>query len=345
MNGKGKQIPFCFFSAARLMALLCLALAAWTAQAASVAVELSPADAEAKWGPSLKEDAEQALGQAESRLGLKLDRPVEILSQPDTLEFEAYLGAQLPRVVAVARAERCQIVINRRAMFAEGRPRQRQVLVHEMAHLLLGRNIKGRMPAWLDEGLAMMTAGEGDFDSHWRVLVSGTLDTLIPLQLLMDRVTIGVGNQDQAYAQSLSLTRFFIRRECPGESGNDPAPLIKYLTDPERGENRVKRLWDPIAVAALDYQWRHSWHTIWAALVFLSGSTFVWMFISFLFLAAWWRKRRMARAIRERFQSEEQMDSEYGGEEYPYWLEENSDTDEFEEEETTDSDREEKRKY
>lgn len=36
--------------------------------------------------------------------------------------------------------------------------------------------------------------------------------------------------------------------------------------------------------------------------------------ITLLFLLAWWRKRRMARGIRERFEREEHWDAEFRGE-------------------------------
>ena len=302
-----------------MLFLASLALAAGMASG-EASVRLSQTDAAGKWGATLQTTAEKALAQAEAGLGFKLDRTVEILSLPNSLDFERYLEASLPRVVAVARPQACQVVINRRAFFNEEPAARQQVLVHEMTHLLVGRAIKGRIPAWLDEGLAMLVAGENNIESNWRVLVAGTFDTLIPVQMLMDRVAIGEGNQDQAYAQSLSLTRFYIHQQFPDQQGFNPAPLVRLLADPDTGPRRVKLLWDPIVIASLEYQWRHSWQIIWSMIIFLSGSGFMWMAISLLFLLAWWRKRRMARAIRERFGDEEDWDAEFG-EAPPTWQE------------------------
>lgn len=294
---------------ARLLLTAVLALAG--AGARGAAVKLSATDAAGKWGPELQTLAEHARQRAEDRLGLKLNAPVEVLSLPDEFEFERYLGGSMENIVAVARPERNQIVINRRALYGQDRARREQTLVHEMTHLLLGRSLKKRLPAWLDEGLAMLTAEEHDFDSNWRVLVAGTFDTLIPIERLKEQVASGEGSQEQAYAQSLSLTRFYIRLQFPDQKGNDPAPLVKALADPARGEGRIRQLWDPQFTASLENQWRHSWQIVWAMLIFLSGSSFLWMMITLLFLAAWWRRRRLMRAMRERF-GEEPEDGDPG---------------------------------
>lgn len=301
----------------RIVLCCALLLAAFSVRGAEV--RLSEVDTAGKWGASMRDAAQRALPRAEARLGLKLDRAVELISLPDELTFGSYVGGNLEQVVAVARAGRCQIVINRPAWFREGPERQEQVLVHEMTHLLLGRSITGRLPAWLDEGLAMITAGEGDFDSTWRVMVNGTLDTLLPVEMLMDRVALGSGRQELAYAQSLSLTQFYLRQQFPESRRPDPAPLVARLTDPATGPRRVQLLWDPQLTASLEYHWRQSYHIIWSVLLVLSGSSLLWAGITLLFLLAWWRKRRMARAIRERFEHEEHWDAEYGGGELPVW--------------------------
>ena len=299
-------------SAYRIFFLLLFPFLSFAAPAASV--RLSAVDEAGKWGASMHAAAERALPRAEKRLGLKLDGTVEILSLPDEFAFESYLGGHMVHIVAVARPARCQIVINRPAWFRETPAQQEQTLVHEMTHLLLGRRIKERLPAWLDEGLAMLTAEEGDFETTWRVMINGTFDTLLPVPLLMDRVAIGEGRQELAYAQSLSLTQFYIRQQFPEGKGLDPAPLVARLADPALGARRVKLLWDPVLVSSLEYHWRQSYNTVWSLILVLSGSSLLWAAITLLFLLAWWRKRRMARGIRERFEREEHWDAEFRGE-------------------------------
>lgn len=299
------------------LALLLLGLA-WGARAAEV--RLGPADAAGRWGPALQAASERALARAEARLGLKLDQPAKVFSLPDELAFEREVGERLDHIVAIARSEPCEIIINRPALLRESPPRQEQILTHEMSHLLVGRGLPGRLPAWLDEGLAMTVAGESDSEGDWRILLAGALDTLIPVERLMDRVALGEGKQELAYAQSREMTQFYIKQQFPETKGADPRPLIQTLTDPETGAKRIRMLWDPVFVRSLDYYWRQSHHTLWSLVMLLSGSSVLWIAISLLFLVAWWRKRRLTRGIRERFEREEHWDAEFGEGPKP-WLE------------------------
>lgn len=292
-------------------------LTLWSAGAWGARIDLSKVDEAGKWGPMLRESAERALPRAEARLGLTLDAPVEIISMPDELEFRREVGEPLTEIVAVARPLRRQIVINRPAWLHESPARREQTLVHEMTHLIIGRQVKGRLPAWLDEGLAMVTAEEGDGNVQWRVLSAGVLDSLIPIERLMDRVTIGSENQDLAYAESYALTCFYIQQEFPRQKTVDPGPLARRLSDPELGERWVRTLWDPILISALETRWRQTYHTVWSIIVFLSGSSFMWGMITLLFLVVVARQWRMKRLMRERFGEEEEGwvdEAEYEGE-------------------------------
>lgn len=283
-------------------------------------IELSTEEARAPWGPPLRAKARRALARAEKRLGLRLNSPVHLLSFRTTFEFEHYLESRPTHLVAVARPERAEIVVLRSAWADYDPSRQEQVLVHEMTHLILGRRIRGRLPAWLDEGLAMITAGENSFEASWRVTVAGTLGGLLPMELLEDRVALGGESQELAYAQSLSMTRLYLQLALPDQplTSRDPAPLARALADPETGPILLRRLWDPNFRSAFEIQWRRSYQTLWSWLAFLSGASFLWTIMSFLFLLAYWRKRRMARLIRERFEFEEKRDVELGTETPPW---------------------------
>jgi hypothetical protein len=264
--------------------------------------------------------ARRALARAEKRLGLRLNSPVHLVSFRTSFEFERYLQSRPTHLVAVALPERAEIVVLRSAWADYDPARQEQVLVHEMTHLILGRRVHGRLPAWLDEGLAMITAGEDSFEASWRVTVAGTLGGLLPIELLNDRVAIGGEAQELAYAQSLAMTHFYLQHALPDQpqSGRDPAPLARALADPESGPILLRRLWDPNFQRAFEIQWRRSYQTLWSWLAFLSGASFLWMIMSLLFLLAYWRKRRMAQIMHERFERDENRDAELGTETPPW---------------------------
>ena len=120
-----------------------------------VAIRLSQQDAEGAWGEALADSAKAALARAEARLGLALDASPLVTSLAPESAFYASLGQRPHHLAAVARASQNAIVINR-AVFAGMDRREREAtLVHEFAHLILGRRVPGGLPRWLDEGMAI----------------------------------------------------------------------------------------------------------------------------------------------------------------------------------------------
>lgn len=283
-------------------------------------IRLGPDDAEGKWGPQMLAKAGRALDQAEQRLGLTLNCTVRVLSFRTEWDFQRYVGERPMHVVAVARPRQCEVVILRPSWFTEGPIRQEQVLVHEMAHLIIGRRVAGALPNWLNEGLAMVTAREDDFERSWRVVLAGTLGGLLPLDDLEDSAAFTGPAQELAYSESLALTKFYLQRALPDQkvAPNNPAPLARALADPQSGPVLLKRLWDPNFRIALEIQWRRSERSLWSWLAMLSGTSVLWIYITLLFLLAYWRKRRMAQLVRERFTAEENAAVEFGTEPQPW---------------------------
>ena len=275
---------------------------------------LHPTHARAAWGPALVEMAQAALAQAEDRLGLALDCPATIIRLESEVEFHRYLGAKPTHVVAVARPERAEVVINGPAFHSLSPMGQRQTLIHESTHLILGRRSQGTLPGWLSEGLAMVTAGQGSYQQSWRLAWAATFGTLLPLEQLERQVAIGTEIQHLAYAQSLSVTRFFLKKAYPESprADFDPSPLARDLADPVSGPALLRKLWDPYIRDSLEIQWRRSQRTVGSLLAVLSGSGFLWLVVSGLFLLAYWRKRRFARQVRLQMAVEEARDSELG---------------------------------
>jgi hypothetical protein len=270
-------------------------------------VILDPHDASEPWADSLVENALRARELAAQRLGLKLEGPVRILTVDSPRQMEDLLGTRPDHVLAMASHSRMRIVILRPNWLATDVDRQQRTLVHEMTHLIVGRNARGRLPAWLNEGLAMIVAGEDRSRNHWHLTAAGVLGTLIPLEDLENGVLMGGERQRLAYAQSASVTEFLLMRSYDGREGMDTAVrrLAEQLADPQRGPRLLERLHDRHFRLALEIQWRRQFESIWGWISFVTGAAFIWMAISALFLLAYWRKRRMARLIRERFEEEE----------------------------------------
>jgi hypothetical protein len=275
-------------------------------------VILDTKDRQASWGADLAALAGEALDTAETRMGVALSDPPRIRSIAPESAFYDALGRQPHRIVAVAQAEENRVVINRARYLVLGHYARRQVLIHEFAHLILGREVPGGVPRWLDEGLAMMVAREGGIDGSVRVAAAASFGGLVPLHALWGGPEAGVINQDLAYAQSLSATRFFLESGAWGPYGpRDGLPeLVRKLAHPTYGRALRDLLDDPVFIRAFERRWRESVQTFWSWIAALTSGGFFWMGISSLFLLAYWRKRRMAELKQAEWKEEERRAAE-----------------------------------
>jgi hypothetical protein len=88
----------------------------------------------------------------------------------------------------------------------------KRVIAHELAHLLIYQityNPYGRMPVWLDEGLA--TYAEGNLTSHMQTVLDDAIrtDDLVSVHSLSSSFPAG-GQVELYYAESYSLVKFLI---------------------------------------------------------------------------------------------------------------------------------------
>lgn len=275
-------------------------------------VRLSAEDSAGSWGPELERAAIGALDFVQSKLGVELDAPPTIESiQPEQAFYDA-LGRRPHRLVAVAISGTNKVLINRQKYIAGDAARRWEVLVHEFTHLILGRMIPGGVPRWLDEGLAMIVAGETSFRYSLRVSTAATFGNLVSLENLWASKSGPAADQELAYAESASATRYFLKvgvRDgftSGGDSHGDAGALVRRLADPERGEALRHLLRDPVYIRAFEKRWRSSLKTIWTWVAALSGGSFLWIAMTGLFLLAYWRKRRLAKQTEERWREEEE---------------------------------------
>jgi hypothetical protein len=280
-------------------------------------VELHPGERDQPWGPALEALATDALDVTQQRMGIALDSPPLVRSIAPEAAFYEELGRRPHRIVAVAVSELNTVIINRARYLEMGRYGRRQVLIHEFAHLILGRMVPSPIPRWLDEGLAMMVSGEQSLNRSIRVAMAASFGGLIPLNDLWGSAEVGMIDQDLAYAESLSAARFFLESGAWGPySPNDGLPeLIRKLAHPEHGRALRELLNDPGFLRAFERRWRESLRTFWTWVAALTSGGVFWVSVSSLFLLAYWRKRRMAEKIEAQWEAEEAAELAYAPDE------------------------------
>ncbi len=278
----------------------------------SATLQLSTADTEGSWGADLASLAADALRFTEVRLGVKLDTPprIESLMPPDA--FYKALGQKPHQIAAVAIAGENRVIINRSEYLAMSRAERFKTLVHEFSHLIVGRKVPGGVPAWLDEGLAMVASDEHSFSKYARLTFAASFGGLIPLEDLFVKSGKNPDSQELAYAQSLSLTRHLLRTR--GIREDDPAPLVRKLADPKEGQPLRELLYSPQFLRGFEASWRDSIRTFWSWFGVLAGTEFLWIALSFLFLLAYWRKRRMSKLKEEEWKQADGEEADDKGE-------------------------------
>jgi len=215
------------------------------------------------------------------------DEPIRVIITGTLAAFDAIAGRLGdPGVGGLARAHEGLIVIKSPAMQRRAQ-RYREVLRHELVHVLLYRNTNyDHLPRWLNEGIAMKLAGEHRWEGPFTIstmYMRGQIMSYPELTLVLagSPGEMAFGN---AYAQSLSMTHFLYGRlgeedfwELIARLEHDTFPdlLMEYTG------------WIPH-----DFwqAWRRSLWGIALVVSLLSGFG-LFQFAAVLMLIAYWRKR------------------------------------------------------
>lgn len=270
---------------------------------------LAEEDRRGPWGNDLLEAIREARGRAEERLGLTLDAPPVVRSIAPESAFYAELGRLPHHLVAVAQSGENFILINRPVFLSMDRSERIGTLVHELTHLILGRRVPGSLPRWLGEGMAMVTANERSWTYHTRIAVAASFGGLVPLGELWGGEWFGAADQELAYAQSLSATRFLLRSGLKGglaQGSLDPGPLARKLADPIAGRALRELLADPTHLRGFEREWRASLRSLSTWFAALSGGGVFWFAATGLFLFAYYRKKKAARRMEVKWKEDEE---------------------------------------
>jgi hypothetical protein len=143
----------------------------------------------------------------------------------------------------------------------------------------------------------MIASNEASIGYHSRVAIAATLGNLVHLKDIWSGGQSSTIDQELAYAESLSATRFFLESYGPHQSASVEEALrhvVNRLAHEERGEHLRKLIHDPNYIDSFFRRWRDSVSTFWTNLAAISGTGVFWLFAVWLFLFAYWRKKRIS---------------------------------------------------
>lgn len=258
------------------------------------------------------DDADEALARQAARviqdaldeLGPRLpagDGPIIVAVCHTVAEFERYAGPySRPNVTGIALPGQGVIAVKAPRLVPQGSDFT-GTLRHELIHVLLARNVPaGRLPRWLEEGIAMTFSREFRWGSKLRIGQMYAQGQIIPYREL-DWAFLDPGRETEfgdAYAQALSMTRFL--RERLGEDRFwELVHGLDTMTFPAALEHHAD-----MDVTGLYSAWQRSLWEVAVVFSIVSGFS-IFQVMALLTVIAYLRKRRQGRRTLRRWEEEE----------------------------------------
>ena len=176
-----------------------------------------------------------------------------------------------------------------------------QVLVHEIAHVLVAR-AAGRygVPRWLNEGLAVIAAREWRFEDRGRLVLEAFRSRRASMSDVELEFSGGQHRSATAYAVSVAFVRYLLDKE--GE--RTAAKILDHVAEGKTFRRAFRAatgrsLQSVEADFWADFDFWNRW------VPFLTSSTALWMFVVFVALLAFRRRREKDEELRQIWDAEE----------------------------------------
>ena len=174
------------------------------------------------------------------------------------------------------------------------------VLHHEVAHVLITRAAGGRpVPRWFHEGLAMAAERTWGFEDQARLFQELTLAAPTAL----NRVNVLFGQGEGARIRAYTLAGEFVGDSFRQHGSSAPGDVLARMAAGASFEDAFTRAVGHTVADEESAFWnRHRFWTAWSS--FLTTTTALWMGVTLLALAAFFRRRQKNAAIRKRWEDE-----------------------------------------
>lgn len=179
-----------------------------------------------------------------------------------------------------------------------------EVFRHELAHVALEDAVRGRhVPVWFNEGLAIALSGEPAWNRRgilWQATLSGTLIPVADLDRSFPRDGAKVGI---AYAESADFMGFLTRKSDHLRFTS----MIERVRDGQEFDRAVAEAYGS-ELRRLEFEWRGDLERRFSVIPVLTGGGVVWAVVMGVFVLAYVRRRRRAKAILARWEREEAIE-------------------------------------
>lgn len=253
---------------------------------------------------SLIDGAEGVRREIMEYLGTAFEGRTKVYLAPSSREFqEIQPRGEVPSwSVAVAYPGLNLIIIKSPRATKGGHIDLGKVFKHEFTHIALGRAFKGKgkVPRWLNEGLAMYISREWDLSRVSTMTRAVLTDSLIPLSEIIHSFPQEADRAELAYSESFYLISFLISRYGKGSFHR----FIKVYSGGKGLKEALMEVYG-IRLERLEERWRNYLKLRFSWIPIVTSTTTLWFLITIAFILAYLRKRRETRLKLEELDRED----------------------------------------
>lgn len=182
---------------------------------------------------------------------------------------------------------------SRTIMLRTDQPDLRQTLRHELAHLVLHRTIRSRVPLWFDEGYAAVASGEWDRMDALRLSWIVLRRDLPDFRELDGALRGSSATAEKAYTLAMSAVLELARR-------NPAGTLDSLMARLERGEDFPHAVQGStgLPLVVFENDWIHAIRRRYNVVIWFSAGGF-WLLVSLAVGLVWYLRRRADRPRRQ----------------------------------------------
>jgi len=251
------------------------------------------------------EQAEHDVSVLARQMGLTEVPPMQVRLVPDAAAMRALSPQELPPPAYAAGVAypslRLALVASQAPVTYAAVP-VRQVLRHELSHLLFGvASGNAPLPRWLTEGLAVEQASEHSFERFQRLAIASYTRGVLPLRQLDEGFH---GHSDDAvtvaYAQSADFVNWLLRTEGAARFGL----LLAHARAGHDLDASVREAYG-VTFTHLEEAWRRDFDSRFALAPLWAGTGIVTALGLVLVVVAMVRRRKKSLATRARWARED----------------------------------------
>lgn len=243
-------------------------------------------------------------GELSAKLNLRLTQNIDVFLCASERDFARMTGNFVPHWgEGIAIPTRNTIVL-KSPNLTNNYDRQKQLVLHELIHVLIGHWSRVPLPRWFNEGVAMYFAHDREFAKGEALSKAMLSDSVIPLDEIDDVLRFQKAKARLAYEESFLFIEFIAERFGDAEL----IQFIQALGESESFDATFKQVFG-LDVFDLELDWLEFIKKKYRWRFFADFETFLWFFILAVFILVFVAIKLRNRKTIRRWEQEDRFAS------------------------------------